>query len=903
MAASTAWAVQIKMMTASNAPKMFAELAKAANKSGTAVEGLERKVKAFAKAIESARFTRAFAKISNGFTGIEKSSDNFAKKMNATANTSILELDRISGGMGKVDAAFRMSGRYAGSFARTVGVVSRASSAELGGVSSSLNVVRSNAYAAAGAVRTLASAARSVPRNIHVSAGGGGAGGSFSGGPGAGTFALAGAGMAAGGGLLSGIRGAADLQTAMVGIRNATGATPQQMDMLQQQAYSLSALTAQSVGDSAHIMAVMARSGMNDPNQLMKISKPAALFADVQFLSRGVPFEEGAKNAIMLAHLFHAYNPADATKMFDQMTRLSEMMPDNLSKAVTQMGYFVPQLKALGVPNEQNIALMALLDRVGYGRGKGGTGVAALVMNALGPLQLTKHAQVGKNDLLRQIGVLGASGQSLFYDKKTQSFDMIGFLHQLGKYGATHDRADTVKNFKGAFGTGGGRIADMATDRNFIDQLNKIISFMGRTDLSMIEQQKRYMNTLNGQFQLFTTNFKSFLTDMMWPWLDRLRDTFHFLGDKIHDTQQWMHQHPTARKAAGIGLAGLAAAGTVASLAIGGYIASGALHWATGGLFKGIGAHAAANAISGTKVANRLGGLGGLFKGAGQEAGWFPGQVGRFGKWVGSGIGKVAGKLDPFGGQFFDPAAWRPVTAFLGRFSMILGRLAPILARLGLRFLGVVGWVSLAIDALKFFQQHPKEIGKWVGSIVGWLRHHLWPDTVKVITSMGKGIVGAFVGMLTDMWDMIKHPERWGKAWSDFSKAESAADAAQDPNQQRYLANQRAKHAHAHGASAASGGYTRGEGLTYLHKNELVVNDKLTRKLERMTSGGGTHTVRHEIALSGSGIPSNPSDLRKLAHMIADILSVDVAYDSRAGGSIPQMSGHSFFDIAQGMPA
>lgn len=361
-------------------------------------------------------------------------------------------------------------------------------------------------------------------------------------------------GVSAAAAMYAGIRGAANLQMSLIGIKNATGANAKQMDMLREKAFQISNVTAQSVSNSADIMRVMARAsaGVFTPEQLAQVALPAAKFADVQFLSRGVSFETGATWAIQLAHLFRQYDPKGVDSLFDKMTRLSEMMPHDLGTALRQMTYYMPAFKALHVSDDSSIASMALLDRFGFGRGKGGTNIADLVLQALGPLQMTKHMQVAKKDLLVQMGVVDASGKSKFFNKKSDSFDLIGFLRQLSIYGndknphtgaPTRSAAELVKEFVSVFGKQGSRVGLMAADPKFLTQLTNITHFLGRKDLGLNQQQANYMNTLNGQFQRARTNLQSLLTDTMWGSLVPLTHDFRALADSLSSMQGWVHAH------------------------------------------------------------------------------------------------------------------------------------------------------------------------------------------------------------------------------------------------------------------------------------------------------------------------------------------------------------------------
>lgn len=365
--------------------------------------------------------------------------------------------------------------------------------------------------------------------------------------------------------IYTGIRGAADLETAMTGIGIATHATRQQMEMLRQTAFNVSAQTAQSVVDSARVMQIMASSGINNANQLQQIAMPAAKFADVQFLkSQGkVSFEDAARQAIQIAHLYQAYSPKQITPVLDELTKLSFMMPDDLNRFLTQAGYYTPVFRRLGVSDDQSLIAGAFIDRMGLGRGKGGTGLQQFLLHQLGALQLTNHQQQKMAGALGKLGLLNSDGSAKFY--QNGHFDIIGSLEQIDKSiqeqtkglkGHALDAAQqkAIMDIQKALGVQGGRIGFLGTPEALQQLHNMIQQLHDPATVGMAEAQARYMNTLNGRFQQFRTNFSSLLTELMWPWLDGMKNTFGFLADKLHEWQVFLHGHRDIEKRIGAGL-------------------------------------------------------------------------------------------------------------------------------------------------------------------------------------------------------------------------------------------------------------------------------------------------------------------------------------------------------------
>ena len=186
--------------------------------------------------------------------------------------------------------------------------------------------------------------------------------------------------------------------------------------------------------EGARVMLDISRltAGQLTTAQMQAIAPLIAGFAStISFHRPDISVDDATKAGLQLAHLFRAYTPQALDPLMDQVYRLSGLMAESPGQAVRQMSYFVPLFKGLNIDDSTSVAMMALLDRAGF-RMKVGTNVRAMVMQALGPLQLTSHQQEGKFRQLEQMGVFDRSGK-FAWNTPSGSVDFIGMLMQLAK--------------------------------------------------------------------------------------------------------------------------------------------------------------------------------------------------------------------------------------------------------------------------------------------------------------------------------------------------------------------------------------------------------------------------------------------------------------------------------------
>lgn len=350
------------------------------------------------------------------------------------------------------------------------------------------------------------------------------------------------------------IHDASKLQTILTTIKNITDASPMQMEKIYQDAFNVgnkSGLSPEHVADTFREIARQTQGAMSVQN--MRSMLPyAAQMQVVMGAARGMSPKETVDSTLALTHLFRQYDSKGMEKMFDTVLRMGELMPDNLTRAVTQMGYFAPTLKSMHVKDEEAAALMVALSRFGMGRGKGGTGIANLFTEALGPLQLTAHQQGKKSGLLGPHGlnILDEGGKSRFFNDK--GGNPMGFLLALADFAEKHGSVESHKVFRSVFGAGGSRIADMMGDPVIIKQLKAIHkAITEQSSLGLKKQSESIYQTAGFQMNRAGANFGALFTELGYQWLPEVTKFFGGLADSLHNFQAFLHSNRGFEKSIG----------------------------------------------------------------------------------------------------------------------------------------------------------------------------------------------------------------------------------------------------------------------------------------------------------------------------------------------------------------
>ncbi len=390
------------------------------------------------------------------------------------------------------------------------------------------------------------------------------------------SFAIAGAAVGA-----YSVVQAASLQRTLTAIGNETGAKGAKLDQFRAAAFQIGNQIGVAPTDAAQILLQTSRltAGQLQVAQMLKVAPSIAQFASVLNYNRpNVSVEDAVTAGLQLVHQFRAYQPTQSIPLLDKAYRLSGLMTETPEQAVRQMSYYEPLFKGLKISNDTSIAMMALLDRAGF-RMKVGTNVRAMMLQALGPLQLTSHVQGAKLDYLEQMGVFNRRGQ-FAWNTPDGGVNFLGVLGQISRWTQAQERAGVpasqlAKIVYSVFGKQGGTIAQLMADPVMMQILTGIQSYLGNPNVSLAAGARNRENTLGFQAGRAWANLKADLTELGWVTLPKLTGDFRSLGNTLHDVQVWLHQHRTAEQWITGGIAGATglSAAAVAVAAFGNAIA------------------------------------------------------------------------------------------------------------------------------------------------------------------------------------------------------------------------------------------------------------------------------------------------------------------------------------------
>ncbi len=372
------------------------------------------------------------------------------------------------------------------------------------------------------------------------------------------SFAVAGAAV----GIYS-IAQAASLQRTLTAIGNETGAGGLKLDRFRAASFEIANQIGVAPQNAAEILLNISRltAGQLQVAQMLKVAPSIARFASVTNYNRpDVSVEDATQAGLQLVHLFRAYQPSQLVPLLDKVYRLSGLMAEPPQQAVRQMSYYEPLFKGLKIDENSSIAMMALLDRAGF-RMKVGTNVRAMLLQALGPLQLTTHAQAAKLGYLEQMGIFNKSGR-FAWNLPGGGVNFMGMLDQISRWTQGQEArgvpaSNLARVLYSVFGKQGGTIAQLMADPQMTSFLGDIRTYLANPNVGLTAGARNRENTLSFQAGRAWGNLKADLTELGWTTLPQLTSEFRSLGDTLHGVQVYLHQHRTAEKWVVGGIAGV----------------------------------------------------------------------------------------------------------------------------------------------------------------------------------------------------------------------------------------------------------------------------------------------------------------------------------------------------------
>jgi hypothetical protein len=354
--------------------------------------------------------------------------------------------------------------------------------------------------------------------------------------------------MLEGGTAIDALYEAGHYQSVMTSIKSITGANDKQMAGVNSQMFSVGNMAGMSPTESAGMFREIARQsqgalGLPAMQTLMPLMAKAQTVIGT---TRGYSPEQTTDAMMAYVHLMKMYQPKQmlGPQGFDLATKFFELIPNAPASAIKQLSYFVPQLSNLGVSDKDEDALMLTLARAGYGQGKGGTGLADLVMQSLGPLQVTSFAQAQKAGLLQQSGLTNAKGVSNFFNDKAGG-NVIGMLDDMAKLRESMGALASTKLFEGIFGIQGARIGDLLANPVIHTQLQGAVKALsGQKSLGLNNQFDAFMGTFDKQSQRAAQNFQGTMTELGRLTLPAATLAAKGVADALYNMTTWLRNNP-----------------------------------------------------------------------------------------------------------------------------------------------------------------------------------------------------------------------------------------------------------------------------------------------------------------------------------------------------------------------
>lgn len=368
--------------------------------------------------------------------------------------------------------------------------------------------------------------------------------------------------------ILTGIRGAADLQSAMTSVGIATGLATGHLGDFYSMAVRLSGVTAQSVTTIAKEMAVAASSGLNDPARLKMAFPQMAKASDILFLSpKHVDPVHATQALAQFSHLFGAYQGKPLHEMIDRAVRAIYVQPEGIDKMVSQGRMFIPLAMHYGVTMKEIFSQIALMGQTGFLQGRGGAGLANAINYVMGGASLTGYAGAKRRSAMIDLGVADSHGRLKFQDDKGHLL-LTAMLAHLAKLQQTMAPGAFGRDLYNAMGLQGQKYLLTILRPESLAQAARNTLAMNRIaapGAAVETLWQRYMQTFWGRWNGFVTNAANVLSAIWLPMLPKLTQGLSVAGKALGGLADWLMVHP--KQASIIAVASFAAVAASAAFA------------------------------------------------------------------------------------------------------------------------------------------------------------------------------------------------------------------------------------------------------------------------------------------------------------------------------------------------
>lgn len=546
------------------------------------------------------------------------------------------------------------------------------------------------------------------------------------------SMAFKGLAVASGAAIFTGVKGAAELQSAMTNVAIATHTATDKMGAFYAMAFRMSGMTAQSVSTIAQEMATAASSGLGNPRQLMAAFPAMAKAADVLWLSpKHLDPVDSIRQMATLSHLFGMYSGPGYQHMLDRAVQMMYVQPESLQALLTQGRQFIGPALARGVTEDDIFKMAMTMGQTGFLRSRGGSEIARVIEYLSGAATITGHLSRAQHAAMEKLGLTDARGvlDKQYEDSRGDLLlgKVVDHLEQIRKNFSPMEFGNLLSN---AFLAQGGRFMATILLPSVFAQSQKNWRQMNLVG-NVQSMWRTYTGNFIYQWNVFATNFQNLMKTIFMPLLPRMTKMLRDWGASLANAVAYLSQHPKVAGMIGKGMF------TVFAASLAGIIATSII--AAANVWRLNSALAALSVTSGMRTA----GIAGEAVAGSGGAGIVARIVGRLRTILGLGA-----PLATTGGVY-------PEVAGLAQ----RGILARIVGGVGSKLIPIVGWVLAAVTAISGLTTLIRNSPQIATAIHNWWvknQYQIGYTIGSAFAAIGKMLQSAIMGLFSSAWAAIR---------------------------------------------------------------------------------------------------------------------------------------------------
>lgn len=342
----------------------------------------------------------------------------------------------------------------------------------------------------------------------------------------------------------NGLNKAGDFLTKTTMIRDAVGATADQMDRINKVIRESSGRGIFSIAETQGYAQQLATSGFSG-SQIEKTLPLFTQYAEVQKLGKGADPSESIKEAVDAAHTIGAYDPSQLLPFLDKYNKATFMQAGSSSEFSDTFKYISSRVKGLGISSDDMLTMSALANRVGLAGSIGGTESADMILRTIPGLM----SGSGKKDSKQTAALKKLGLANTIYDKNGKFLGIGNLVTQLAKARDKFNPVQFAKLAHDAFGQQGMGIAEILGSKSGKEQLDALAKQM-KSMKSISQMQEDINKTPEGQMLQLKTNLENLKLNVWLELAKILNPIFMWLNKIVSKVQEFADAHPKIAKLA-----------------------------------------------------------------------------------------------------------------------------------------------------------------------------------------------------------------------------------------------------------------------------------------------------------------------------------------------------------------